>query len=169
MFISIAPDFDLLIPFLDHRTATHSILIGLIVFLPFLIKNKKGLPYYAAFVSHPLIGDMFTSYGVQLLWPLQTWFVAPPPFYITSSMQPFVEIPMFVAMSFLILYRFNKYIVKIAAIGLMGVSSLIGGLQALHIIYFYRLSDLRIIFWGAIFTLILIGLASYLATRKSKR
>ncbi len=35
----------------------------------FVIYRKKTIPYYAALLSHILIGDFFTG-GIQLFWPL---------------------------------------------------------------------------------------------------
>jgi membrane-bound metal-dependent hydrolase YbcI (DUF457 family) len=35
----------------------------------FLLYRKRAIPYYAAMLSHILIGDFFTG-GVELFWPL---------------------------------------------------------------------------------------------------
>lgn len=65
------PDIDILIPFLQHRGPTHSILSAIALFLPaFLIWRQKAVPYFAAFVQHSLIGDYLGGGGLQLLWPL---------------------------------------------------------------------------------------------------
>ena len=37
----------------------------------FVIYRKQAIPYYAALLSHILIGDFFTG-GVQLFWPLSS-------------------------------------------------------------------------------------------------
>jgi hypothetical protein len=42
----------------------------------FAIYRKQAIPYYAALLSHVLIGDFFTG-GIQLFWPLSNgWFGA---------------------------------------------------------------------------------------------
>ena len=71
--VSVIPDFDLLLsPFLDHRGPTHSLLFALIVFLPFLVRyKKKTIPYFVAFLSHSIIGDIYFT-GIQLFWPFST-------------------------------------------------------------------------------------------------
>jgi membrane-bound metal-dependent hydrolase YbcI (DUF457 family) len=66
----------LLIPGLNHRGLTHSIIILTIVFIPaFAIYKKISIPYFAALMQHILIGDFLTGGGIQLLWPItQTWY-----------------------------------------------------------------------------------------------
>ena len=48
-----------------------------LLMIPFLVVyRKQAIPYYAALLSHGLIGDFFTG-GVELFWPLsQGWFGA---------------------------------------------------------------------------------------------
>ena len=60
-----------------HRGPTHSLITITALIIPFLIiYRKQAIPYYAAILSHSLIGDFFTG-GTQLLWPLtQNWFGA---------------------------------------------------------------------------------------------
>jgi hypothetical protein len=71
--LSIIPDVDILIPFLEHRGPTHSVIVMLIVFTPFfVVYHKKAVPYFLALVQHALIGDFIAGGGVQLLWPLTT-------------------------------------------------------------------------------------------------
>jgi membrane-bound metal-dependent hydrolase YbcI (DUF457 family) len=74
---SILPDVDLVLRFLIHRGPTHSLITESLIILPFLLVYKKAaFPYFAALISHPLIGDFFTG-GAQLLWPFSnSWFVA---------------------------------------------------------------------------------------------
>lgn len=74
--LSLIPDADLLIPGLQHRGLTHSIIIITIVFIPaFAVYKKKALPYFAALAQHIVIGDFITSEGTQMLWPInQTWY-----------------------------------------------------------------------------------------------
>ena len=66
---SVIPDVDLLLQFMGHRGATHS-LIGIIgLTVPFLILYRRAAaPYAVALASHSLIGD-FAAGGVQLFWP----------------------------------------------------------------------------------------------------
>ncbi len=74
---SVLPDVDLILLFLMHRGPTHSILTITVLMIPFfVVYRKQAIPYYAALLSHILIGDFFTG-GVELLWPLlQGWFGA---------------------------------------------------------------------------------------------
>jgi membrane-bound metal-dependent hydrolase YbcI (DUF457 family) len=67
---SVLPDVDLLLRFLMHRGPTHSIITITVLMIPFFIAyRKQALPYYAALLSHILIGDFVTG-GVQLFWPI---------------------------------------------------------------------------------------------------
>ena len=67
---SIISDIDLLIPGLEHRGPTHSLIILTLFSLPlFAIYGKNTAPYFIALTQHSLIGDYLTG-GVQLLWPL---------------------------------------------------------------------------------------------------
>ncbi len=74
---SVLPDVDLLLRFLMHRGPTHSILTITVLMVPFfVVYHKQAIPYYAALLTHILIGDFFTG-GIQLFWPLsQNWFGA---------------------------------------------------------------------------------------------
>jgi membrane-bound metal-dependent hydrolase YbcI (DUF457 family) len=74
---SVLPDVDLLLRFLMHRGPTHSILTITVLMIPFFaVYHKQAIPYYAALLSHILIGDFFTG-GIELFWPLsQHWFGA---------------------------------------------------------------------------------------------
>jgi len=77
--LSIIPDADILlervgIPFLEHRGITHSVVVTLIVFVPFFaVYRKVAVPYFLALISHALIGDYLTG-NVRLLWPLMQEF-----------------------------------------------------------------------------------------------
>jgi membrane-bound metal-dependent hydrolase YbcI (DUF457 family) len=67
---SVLPDIDLLLHFITHRGPTHSIItITLLMIFFFAYYGKKAIPYYAALLSHVLVGDFFTG-GVELFWPL---------------------------------------------------------------------------------------------------
>ena len=69
--LSVIPDIDILIPFLQHRGPTHSILSSIMLFLPaFVIWRRKALPYFFALLQHSLVGDYLGGGGLQLLWPL---------------------------------------------------------------------------------------------------
>lgn len=77
-FISILPDFDIVLSSLIiHRGPTHSIISMIVLFIPFYLYYKRGFNYFVALLSHSLIGDFFTFYGIQLFWPLnKRWYVA---------------------------------------------------------------------------------------------
>ena len=78
-FISVSPDIDMLIPFLTHRGATHSLVAILIFAVPVLLLRRVWLPYVAALGSHALIGDLITGTkhtpGSMLLWPFTSSFI----------------------------------------------------------------------------------------------
>jgi membrane-bound metal-dependent hydrolase YbcI (DUF457 family) len=70
LVLSVIPDIDILIPFLEHRGPTHSIITALIVFIPiFAIYRQKAAPYFLALASHSLIGDYIAGGRTQLFWP----------------------------------------------------------------------------------------------------
>jgi membrane-bound metal-dependent hydrolase YbcI (DUF457 family) len=69
--LSVVPDIDILIPYVEHRGPFHSIVTATIIFVPILaLYTKSALPYFAAFIQHSLIGDFIAGGQVQLLWPL---------------------------------------------------------------------------------------------------
>jgi membrane-bound metal-dependent hydrolase YbcI (DUF457 family) len=75
--LSILPDIDIIFEFLlkspIHRGPTHSIIMAILVFIPFfLLYRQKAAPYFAALASHSLIGDFLIGGQLQLLWPLST-------------------------------------------------------------------------------------------------
>lgn len=73
--LSVIPDVDLLIPFIEHRGPTHSIITTVIVFIPFFaIYHKKATPYFIALIQHSLIGDYISGGKIQLLWPITTQY-----------------------------------------------------------------------------------------------
>lgn len=76
---SVIPDMDLLIPGLEHRGPTHSIILSTLVFIPiFAYYGKNAAPYFAALAQHALIGDYLTGGGIQLLWPLNSFYYGMP-------------------------------------------------------------------------------------------
>jgi len=69
--LSVIPDIDILIPFLEHRGPTHSIIIAFLIFIPiFTIYHKSALPYFMALIQHSLVGDFVAGGRTQLLWPV---------------------------------------------------------------------------------------------------
>ena len=71
--LSLLPDIDFIIPGLQHRGPTHSLIVALLFFAPiFIIGSRRTIPYLAALTTHSLIGDYITSGGVELLWPLSS-------------------------------------------------------------------------------------------------
>jgi membrane-bound metal-dependent hydrolase YbcI (DUF457 family) len=73
--LSVIPDIDILLPFVEHRGPFHSIVMATVIFVPILVLyGKGGFPYYAALVQHSLLGDYISGGRVQLLWPLTRGF-----------------------------------------------------------------------------------------------
>jgi membrane-bound metal-dependent hydrolase YbcI (DUF457 family) len=104
--VSLLPDLDLFIPFLEHRGPTHSIIVAVIAFTPIILTQKKGYPYLAALASHSTIGDYFTAYGCKLLWPLYPgWFKADRRLLLTGKNGIYAEILLFALMSIVLLLK----------------------------------------------------------------
>jgi len=75
LMLSVIPDIDILIPFLEHRGLTHSVITASIIFVPiFAIYHKKATPYFIALIQHSLIGDYLVGGKTQLLFPLTTQY-----------------------------------------------------------------------------------------------
>ena len=92
---SVLPDVDLLFRFLTHRGPTHSIITISILMIPlFIIYRKQALPYFAAMLTHILIGDFFTG-GVMLFWPLSHELFGAFNFQVTSIGISIVELVLF--------------------------------------------------------------------------
>jgi len=68
---SVIPDIDLLIPGLEHRGLTHSLIFPFILFLPvFVLYGKRSTPYFVALIQHSILGDFLIGGSAQLLWPV---------------------------------------------------------------------------------------------------
>jgi membrane-bound metal-dependent hydrolase YbcI (DUF457 family) len=92
---SVLPDVDLLFRFLMHRGPTHSIITISVLMIPFfIIYRKQALPYFAAMLTHVLIGDFFTG-GVTLFWPLSHNIFGAFNFEVTSLSIEIVELVLF--------------------------------------------------------------------------
>ena len=93
-FFSLLPDIDFLIPSITHRGPTHSITAILVMMIASLI-IRKLLPYFFAFSSHILVGDLLTANGVKLLWPISRKDYVIHTIFITGQNQMFVEVILF--------------------------------------------------------------------------
>ena len=103
--ISVIPDIDLLIPGLEHRGPTHSLITSILIFIPLAIYyRKKAIPYFIALIQHALIGDYLTGGGIQLLWPLNSTHYYGPAIEITSLTNITIEWILFLT-SFLIMAK----------------------------------------------------------------
>jgi membrane-bound metal-dependent hydrolase YbcI (DUF457 family) len=92
---SVLPDVDLLFRFLMHRGPTHSIITISVLMIPFfVIFRKQALPYFAAMLTHVLIGDFFTG-GVMLFWPISHNMFGAFNFEVTSLSIEIVELVLF--------------------------------------------------------------------------
>src|SRR5665647_642056 len=94
---SVLPDVDLLFRFLTHRGPTHSIITISLLMIPFfIIYRKQALPYFAAMLTHILIGDFCTG-GVMLFWPLSHEIIGVLNFEVTSLTNQIVELVLFLS------------------------------------------------------------------------
>jgi membrane-bound metal-dependent hydrolase YbcI (DUF457 family) len=98
-FISILPDIDLLFSkYMIHRGPTHSIVVQALICLPILLIFRRGLPYFAALLSHSLIGD-FLNPPTQLLWPIsRNWYGIDDSLKLVGSRLLIIEIALFTLM-----------------------------------------------------------------------
>jgi hypothetical protein len=101
LVLSVIPDIDLLFEFLlrngIHRGPTHSVIIAILVFIPFFVLyRQKAVPYFAALVSHSLIADFIVGGQLQLLWPLSTREFGFPYIAIDSQVNIALEFTLFV-------------------------------------------------------------------------
>ena len=99
-FISVLPDFDIFLSsIVVHRGSTHSLVAMIVLFTPFYLYYRRGFKYLAALLSHSLIGDYFTAYGVQLFWPLNNrWYVASSLYRLSGLKQFRIELLLFALM-----------------------------------------------------------------------
>jgi membrane-bound metal-dependent hydrolase YbcI (DUF457 family) len=146
LVLSIIPDVDIILEFLLgsplHRGPTHSIIIAIFVFIPFLVLyRKKAIPYFAALASHSLIGDFFIGGQLQLLWPLST-----NEFGLYELGFPYINIynPIDIALEFALF-----------------VIALIVMLKTRDLFRFFRNSKLNLVLAIPIFTVLLPTFASY--------
>jgi len=85
----------MLIPNLEHRGPTHSLILIFLFFLPaFALYRKRAAPYFVAVILHSILGDYFTGGGVQLLWPLTPYWYGNG-IKITSLTNIFIEWTLF--------------------------------------------------------------------------
>ncbi len=93
---SVLPDVDLLFRFLMHRGPTHSLLTITVLMIPlFVVYKKQAIPYYAALLTHVLIGDFFTG-GIELFWPLSHNLFGALNFEVTSMPIALTELVLFI-------------------------------------------------------------------------
>lgn len=72
LFLAALPDIDLVLGIfgIQHRTWTHSMLFWSLAFIPFFIKYKRtSIPYFAAVISHILLGDAIVGRN-NPFWPI---------------------------------------------------------------------------------------------------
>jgi hypothetical protein len=141
LVLSVIPDIDLLFDFLlkseIHRGPTHSIITAILVFIPFfMLYRQKAMPYFAALLSHSLIGDFFIRGQLQLLWPLST------------SEFGFTGISIYDTVN--IALEFTLFAI-----------ALIVMLKTRDLLHFFRNSKLNLILAIPIFTVLLPTFASY--------
>jgi len=72
LVLSLIPDADILLGVSElHRGPTHSLIIALIIFIPFFaLYRRKAVPYFLALISHAAIADFLIGGNIMLFWPL---------------------------------------------------------------------------------------------------
>jgi hypothetical protein len=146
LVLSIIPDIDILFDFLFnsdiHRGPTHSIIMAILIFIPFfMLYRKKAVPYFAALASHSLIADLIIGGNLQLLWPLSAnefglYELGFPYITISSSINIALEFALFIIASIVML-------------------------KTRDILYFFRNNKINLVLVVPIFTVLLPTLASY--------
>ena len=103
---SLLPDIDLLIPGINHMGPTHSIIIA--IFIPLcLITGREATPYFLAYASHTVLGDLITNNGIWFLWPLTLRrFQVPLPVTCKTTFSANLELALFAL--FLLAYIITK-------------------------------------------------------------
>jgi membrane-bound metal-dependent hydrolase YbcI (DUF457 family) len=98
-FVSLLPDLDVFFyRYIIHRGPTHSIFFAFALFIPIYLITKRGLPYFAALLSHSMIGDYF-EISSMLFWPFSDMWVGAPSFLqLSESMEARVGVFLFVLM-----------------------------------------------------------------------
>ena len=146
LVLSIIPDIDILFDFLFnsdiHRGPTHSIIMAILIFIPFFILyRKKAVPYFAALASHSLIADLIIGGNLQLLWPLSA-----SEFGLYELGFPYITIssPINIALEFTLF-----------------IISFIVMLKTRDLLYFFRNNKMNLVLVLPIFTVLLPTLASY--------
>ena len=146
LVLSILPDIDIIFDFFFrsevHRGPTHSIIMVILVFIPFFVLyRKKAIPYFAALLSHSLIGDLLIGGQLQLLWPLSA-----SEFGLCALGFPYINIysPINVALEFTLFA---------IALGVM--------LKTRDLFHLFRNNKLNLILIVPIFTVLLPTFASY--------
>jgi membrane-bound metal-dependent hydrolase YbcI (DUF457 family) len=76
LLLSVLPDIDFVMPWLQHRGPTHSLVLSALLFLPiFWLYGKQVVPLFVSLIQHSLLGDLVTGGGVQMLWPIVSkWY-----------------------------------------------------------------------------------------------
>ncbi len=101
---SVLPDIDLLFHFITHRGPTHSIITITVLMIPFFVLyRKQAIPYFAALLSHILVGDFFTG-GIELFWPLSHSTIGALNLEVTSMPVAITELVLFIV-TFPIMYK----------------------------------------------------------------
>ena len=146
LVLSIIPDIDILFDFLFnsdiHRGPTHSVIMAILIFIPFFVLyRKKSVPYFVALASHSLIADLIIGGNLQLLWPLSA-----SEFGLYELGFPYIDIysPINIAL------EFTLFIVALLVM-----------LKTRDLLHFFRNSKLNLVLVIPIFTVLLPTLASY--------
>ena len=146
LVLSIIPDIDILFDFLFnsdiHRGPTHSVIMAILIFIPFFVLyRKKSVPYFVALASHSLIADLIIGGNLQLLWPLSA-----SEFGLYELGFPYIDIysPINIAI------EFTLFIVAFSVM-----------LKTRDILQFFQNNKLNLVLVIPIFTVLLPTLASY--------
>ena len=146
LVLSIIPDIDILFDFLFnsdiHRGPTHSVIMAILIFIPFFILyRKRSVPYFVALASHSLIADFVVGGNLQLLWPLSA-----SEFGLYELGFPYIDIysPINIAL------EFTLFIVAFSVM-----------YKTRDILHFFRNNKLNLVLVIPIFTVLLPTLASY--------